>query len=129
MKGIKKKILFQMTISLSQYIDTNRTFETNDNLIFSNKSSKIDVNNLPNAINSNNNSNFDIINENNKSSFHTYKQEKNSSLMGEKYFTHVTASHAENFLDHLRHYFYPVFLILRVTYFIQWVLLYIIKNY
>ena len=83
--------------NISEYIDTNRTFETNDNTISSNKDSKINVNNNNNLSyvdKSNEYLNKAKLKENNNSSFsHDYIKEKNSSLMDKKYFTLVTLSH------------------------------------
>ena len=92
-KEDKKSSLISNGNNQPQYLDINRTFEIKDNLISSNEGSKIDVNN------SNEDLNRSKIKKNNNSS-HSYIQEKNSSLMDEKYFTRVTPSqencHTEN---------------------------------
>ena len=85
-KQDKKSSLISNCNNQPPYLDTNRTFETKDDLISSNEGSKIDVNN------SNEDLNRYKIKENNNS-YHSYIQEKNSSLMDEKYFIPVTPSH------------------------------------
>ena len=85
-KEDKKNSLNSIGNNQPQYLDTNRTFETKDNLISSNEGSKIDVNNSNEDLNR-----YKI--KGNHNSSHSYIQEKNSSLIDEKYFTPVTLSH------------------------------------